>query len=282
MSKGVLLIARNNSEVDYTKQAYYSAKRIKKYLDLPVSLITDNYDYLKKVYTDYESVFDVIIEISNDVGVQYRKYNDGAFVRKTLEYKNTSRSLSYDFSPYDETLLLDTDFIISNDRFKACFDQPHNLLMYKDAFEISGFRDVSEFVTVSETGPDFYWATAVFFRKTATNKLFFDLVKHIQSNWMHYKNLYQLPYATFRNDYAFSIAVHIMNGHKTGNLVKPMPDTMYFSSDRDVLLEIKDESFLILTEKKDSGGKYFPIRIKNSNVHIMNKLSLGRIIDNDN
>ena len=40
-------------------------------------------------------------------------------------------------------------------------------------------RNYKEFDKISETGVDFYWATCVFFRKTAVNKIFFDLVKHI-------------------------------------------------------------------------------------------------------
>ena len=72
MSQGALLIARNNSEIDYIKQAVYSAKRIKEFLNIPVSLITDNKNYLINNY-DY-AVFDQIIEVSNDSNYTFRKY----------------------------------------------------------------------------------------------------------------------------------------------------------------------------------------------------------------
>jgi hypothetical protein len=281
MTSGALLIARNNSEVDYTKQAVYAANRIKKYLNLPVSIITDNAAYLKKSFSNYKTIFDQVIEIKNEKTIQYKKYNDGIYVRKNLEYKNDSRSRAYDLSPYDETILLDTDFIISNADLLNCFNQPHDLMMYKDAVELSGWRDVSEFSKISETGPNFYWATVVFFRKTEKNKIFFNLIQHIQENWYHYKNIYQLPYATFRNDYAFSIAVHVMNGYKSGNFVKSLPGTMYYTLDRDLILEIKDEEFLFLVENNKSSTNYFPVKIKQSNVHIMNKINLNRIIDNE-
>ncbi len=282
MSKGVLLIARNNSEVDYTKQAIFSAKRIKKYLNLPVSLITDSPDYLKKKYKDESQVFDKIITIKKESGYTYKKYYDGTWTKKNLEFKNTSRSNVFELTPYNETLLLDTDFIISNDIFKNCFNQSHDFLIYDTAFDLAGWRDLSEFDFISEVGPKFYWATAIFFRKTETNRIFFDLVKHIQENWFHYRNLYQIRTTVFRNDHAFSIAIHTMNGLQDGDFSKPMPGTMYFSIDRDVLIEIKDEEFLILLEKQSEAGNYFPTKIKNSNVHIMNKFSLNRVIDNGN
>lgn len=281
MKRGALLIARNNSEVDYIKQAVYCATRIKKYLNLPVSIITDNAAYLKKSFTSYKKIFDRVIEIKNEKAIQYKKYNDGIYVRKNLEYKNDTRSQAYKLSPYDETLLLDTDFIISNTDLLNCFEQPHELMMYKNAVELSGWRDISEFSKISETGPEFYWATVVFFRKTERNKIFFDLIQHIQENWYHYKNIYQLPYATFRNDYAFSIAVHVMNGYRAGNFVKNLPGTMYYTLDRDLILEIDNEEFLFLVENNKSSTNYFPVKIKNCNVHIMNKINLNRMIDNE-
>ena len=279
MSKGALLIARNNSELDYIKQAIFCAERIKKYVEIPVTLITDNRDYLLKTYKDKADVFDEIIEIPNTTNYTYRKYNDGNFTRRNLEFKNNSRSLAYELSPYEETLLLDTDYIVGNDVFKQCFEQPHDFLIYKDAFELSGYRDTKEFEYISETGPEFYWATCVFFRKTSENKMFFDLIKHLQDNWFYYQNIYDIQGKSFRNDFAFSIAIHIMNGYKSNNeFAKNMPGTMFYTTDKDVLLKLQDESFKFLVEYKD--GSYFPASITGSNVHVMNKYSLNRIIDN--
>ncbi len=72
-----------------------------------------------------------------------------------------------------------------------------------------------------------------------------------------------------------------MNGYKAGNFVKNLPGTMYYTLDRDLVLEIKDDEFLFLVENNKSLTNYFPVKIKNSNVHIMNKINLNRIIDNE-
>lgn len=278
MSSGVVLIARNNAEIDYIKQAVFLAERVRKYLDLPTSLITDNKDYLETVYPNH--IFDQVIEHKIDYANSFRRYNDGTFTKKHLEFKNTSRSFVYDLTPYEETLLLDTDYIISNDMFKICFDQKHDFLIFKDAVELSGWRDTSEFKTITPSGPDFYWATAVFFRKSDTNRIFFNLLRHVQDNWLHYRSLYQIHSTVFRNDFVFSIAIHIMNGFIQNSFAQPMPGKLFYTTDRDLLVNITDDEFTLLIEKQKSYGKYFPLKIKGSNLHIMNKFSLNRILEN--
>lgn len=279
MTRGALLIARNNAQIDYIRQAAFNAGRIKRYLDIPVTLLTDNTTIAKKFYS---SAFDQIIEIPNEDTFSYRKYNDGTYFRKSLEFKNNSRSRVYDLSPYDETLLIDTDYIISNDIFKNCFLQKHDFLIYDGGVELSGWRDTREFEYISAVGPKFYWATAVFFRKTTENRIFFDLVKHIQDNWSYYQNLYQITSSLLRNDFVFSIAIHVMNGFTNLNFAKPMPGKLFYSIDRDLLLEYKDDKFFMLIEKENDYGNYSPMRIKGCNLHIMNKFSLDRVIKNDN
>lgn len=278
MTQGVVLIARNNREIDYVAQAVFLAKRVRKYLDLPTTIITDNIEYLEK--NNLIDVFDKIIIVKNDVPYTNKKYRDGSIYFKSLEFKNVNRSKVYELTPYDETLLLDTDLIIADDVFKNCFTQLSNLMMYSDAFELSGSRDVSEFKYITDTGPKFYWATAIFFRKTNANKIFFDLVAHIQENWIHYRKLYQIVSPVFRNDFAFSIAVHIVNGYTDNQFVKTMPGTLYYTTDRDEILNIDNDEFLFLLEKQNQ-CEYFLSKTKAKTVHIMNKYSLGRVI-NDN
>jgi hypothetical protein len=278
MSQGAVLIARNNTEVDYIKQAVFCAKRIIHFLNIPVSLITDNTDYLEKNYKDHP--FDKVITVNNNTDYSYKKYHDGAFTRKKLEFKNTNRSSVYDLSPYDETLVLDTDFILANDVFKHCFEQQNDFLIYSDAFELSNVRNLNEFKFISEVGPKFYWATCIFFRKTELNKIFFDLVSHIQENWSHYRNIYRLHSTVFRNDWAFSIAIHIVNGYTENNFANKMPGTMFYTTDRDLLIELKENNFLFLLQTHEESTEYFPAKIKNSNIHVMNKYSLNRVIDN--
>lgn len=275
MSKGILVIARNNSAVDYIKQANWVAKRVRKYMDLPTSIITDNVAYVDK---HYPNTFEHVIEIPNENNYHHKSYKDGIYSRTNLEFKNTSRSDVYDLTPYDETLLMDTDVAISNDKLLNCFHEDNHVMLYKDATELSNWRDLSEFDYISNNSIDFYWATVVFFRKSKLAKTFFDCVKHVQENWYHYKNVYQILNPVFRNDFAFSIAVHVLNGHKKGNAIKSLPGKLYYCTDRDLLVDEKDGTFRFLVEKQDESS-YFPVKLSNENVHIINKFSLGRCID---
>lgn len=278
MSRGALLIARNNSQVDYIKQAIFCAERIKQHLDIPVTLLTDNVNYLESHYLDKVNTFDSVIQLPSDAAKSYKRYKDGVYKEYKLEWKNTSRNIAYDLTPYDETLLMDTDYILANDVLKNCFDQDNDLMMYNLATDLAGWRDFSEFVHISPNGIDFYWATIVFFRKTKVNQIFFDLVGHIKENWHHYKTLYKILNPTFRNDFAFSIAAHIMNGYMRNKFVTPLPGKKYVSLDNDVCVKIDNNKFHFLVQK-ESQADYFPVTTKDQNVHIMNKFSLNRMID---
>ena len=276
MSKGVLLFAYNNESVDYVKQANYLAKRIRKYLDLPTSIVTD-IDITAK-YPTYAENFDEIIFLSTET-MSTKRYQDGALYKTKLNFKNAGREMSYELSPYEETLVMDTDYIIASDTLSNCFVQQKDLLLYKNAVHLGVYTDTPEFKTISDTSVDFYWATVIFFRKTELNKVFFDLVKHIKENYWHYRSVFQFSNTTYRNDFAFSIAAHIMNGYQQGNFVGKMPGTKFYTIDRDVLIEIKDNTFKFLVEKEQRLGEYTLAKLTDSDIHIMNKFSLERCIN---
>lgn len=278
-TKGVLLFARNNGKIDYIKQAIFLAARIKKYLKISVAVVTDSAEYLKLI--DKDDIVDIVISIEKTDSAYSRRFYDGSISSHVASFKNDSRCLAYDLTPYDETLLLDTDFILCNDILKNCFELSSDFSIYKNSSDIAQVRSHNEFLKVSDYSIDFYWATVIFFRKTKTNKIFFDLVKHIQDEWMHYKRVYQIDSILFRNDFAFSIAIHIMNGFQQGNFALLLPGIKNYSIDRDVLLAIDNDEMIFLVEKKDCLGEYTILKTKQQNVHIMNKFSLERIINSE-
>lgn len=275
--RGAFLIARNNSQVDYVKQAVFLAKRIKKYLGLPTSVLTDSVDYLKNNFD--EKIFDRIIPLDYAHQPNERLYFDGALYQKSAPFNNRSRCQVYDLTPYDETLLLDTDYIISNSLLKKCFDSTDDFLIYKDSIDIAQVRDQHEFKYISDTSVQFYWATCVFFRKSETNKIYFDLLQHIEAEWDHYRRVYQIKSNLFRNDFAFSIGIHIMNGFCNGSFAKDMPGKMMYTTDKDILWKLDDDKMMFLVEKEKYLGEYTTLSTNGLNIHVMNKFSLGREID---
>ena len=279
MSKGAFLIARNNGHIDYVKQAVFLAKRIKKYLDIPVTVATDSVDYLKNSFD--AKVFDQIIFLEYTKESNMRYFFDGTLSKTPASFKNNNRASVYNLTPYDETLLMDTDYIISNDLLKSCFTSSSDFLVYKKSNDIAKVRDESEFDKISDTSVDFYWATVVFFRKTDINKTFFDLVAHIEQEWNHYRRVYQITSSLFRNDFAFSIAIHIMNGFQAGDFAQQLPGSMLYTIDRDILWQLKEDEMMFLVEKKDYLGEYTALTTVGQNIHVMNKISLNRIIDEE-
>ena len=279
MSKGAFLIARNNGHIDYVKQAVFLAKRIKKYLNIPVTVATDSADYLKDSF-DIQ-VFDQIISLDYTNESNLRYFFDGALSKKTASFKNNNRASVYDLSPYDETLLMDTDYVISNSLLKPVFNSSADFLIYKKSNDIAKVRDESEFDKISDTSVDFYWATVVYFRKTDTNRIFFNLVSHIEQEWNHYRRVYQITSSLFRNDFAFSIAIHIMNGFQSGNFAQQLPGSMMYTTDKDVLWKMNEDEMMFLVEKKDYLGEYTAIKTSGQTIHVMNKQSLNRIIDEE-
>ena len=94
MTQGVLLFAYNSKNMDYTKQAIYCAKLIKKYLNKEVALVTDNEEYIQRQYPFYKKYIDHIIITDYETNAQERTYNDGLYHSDRQRWHNTN-TVSY-------------------------------------------------------------------------------------------------------------------------------------------------------------------------------------------
>jgi len=262
-SKGILVFAFNNAKIDYVTQAIELAKRAATFLNLPVSVVS-NTD-IQSEHIDQVIFFDKFLR-------NRRRYSDGCDSQE-LEFINSPRVFAYDLSPYDETLVIDTDVIIQNSKLLESFNLKNDIAMYDTCTDLTHRPNITEFKRVSDTSVKFYWATIVFVRKGDIAKTFFDLTQHIQEEWDHYVNMYQLKRSQYRSDFCFSIAAHIMSDN-TGKL----PDKLYYTLDRDLLLSIKETSMQFLVETPLYSGDYIVARTNKVNVHVMNKFSLDEIL----
>ena len=105
------------------------------------------------------------------------------------------------------------------------------------------------------------------------DKLFFGIWQHVKQNYQYYKWLYKFPGVLFRTDYAASIAVHILNGHDTGNIVSELPGkAMRFSEQIDDIVEFKSlRDYVLLCPDPKELWKNICSRVSNENIHLMNK-----------
>lgn len=274
MSNGILCFAFNNGKIDYIKQAGSLAIRVKQYLNLPTTLVTNNKNLVpEELKTHFDKILEVNIESTNT-----KRYYDGSLSHKSLFFNNIGRHKAYELTPYDETIVVDTDYIICNDTLKNCFKQKEEFLIYKDAVDVAGWRSFPEFEYINDTGIPFYWATMFYFKKTENTKIFFNLLDFVIKNWDHYKKVFDIGARNFRNDHAFSIAIHMMNGLVDDNWAKQPPGKMYYTLDKDILRSIEDNKLSFLVGKEDRVGEYILAGTKDLNVHVMNKFSLERLL----
>jgi|TARA_E500000081_G_scaffold124869_1_gene131176 hypothetical protein len=273
MSNGVLCFAHNNGKVNYLQQAEELAKRVKQHLNLPTTLVTSTSSELQN-----PTLFDKVIEIA-DNNENVKRYYNGTLSHQRLSFKNNDRVKSYELSPYDTTLVLDTDYIICNDVFNNAFNSVHDFQIYRDGVDLCNWRKYAEFEYINDTGIPFYWATCFCFKKTTETKIFFDLLQHLVKNWKHYEQVYNLGSRNFRNDHVFSIAIHMMNGFEDNDWAKILPGKMFYTLDRDIITKIKNNTLTFLLQKEKYNGEYVLASTKDINVHVMNKFSLGELIN---
>jgi hypothetical protein len=185
----------------------------------------------------------------------------------------------YELTPYDTTLVLDSDYIINSSILKKSFDNSYDFQIYKNSFDLAGWRDNTEFKRINQYSIPFYWATVFVFRKSLVTQSLFDLITYIKNNWLYFRVLYNIDSELFRNDFAFSIAIHIMNGKTNGEFAVELPGTMSYTTDKDILLKVTDNRMNFLLEKEGHLGQYIAAKTSGIDVHVLNKYSLSRFID---
>lgn len=279
MSNGALIFAHNNQGIDYVKMATFCASRIKKYLDIPVSIITSDIDYLTAEFPDHG--FDQIIKLNSEPHM-LKRYHDGTLSSNKYEWKNTTRNNAYSLSPYDTTLVVDSDFIINSPILNLAFERDDSFQIYRKSFDLADWRNRVAYERINQYSIPFYWATVFVFRKDAVTEALFNLIEYIKLNWRYFRILYNIEYPLFRNDYAFSIAIHIMNGKTNGEFATELPGKMTYILDTDLLISMTDESMNFLIEKQDYLGEYITAKTNGLDVHVMNKTSLLRYVDGGN
>jgi hypothetical protein len=284
MSNGVLLFANNNEQVDYVKQAVYSAKLIKQNLGCEVAIASDCADYVRNGFPKYSQYIDHVIDVDESItrGAGQKRFRDGTMAEKTLQWKNTNRYSAYDITPFDQTIVLDTDVLINNGLYNHCWNQPEDFLIDKVPVDVHPTRNDNTFKRISDKSIDFYWATAFFFRKTETTKLLFDTIQHVIDNYDFYRMMYQIIPKKLRNDFVFSIAIHILNGFKfNSQWPRPMPTRMYMTTDCDILYQKNGNRYTFFLDKETHPGQYTINSVADVNLHVMNKFSLGRVLDEE-
>jgi hypothetical protein len=276
MTRGILIYAHNSRAVDYALMSVISGGLAKKYLNVPVSLVTDKFtaDWMKesKIYDTATRIFEHIIIVEKPQTNNSRKLYDGTD-NTVVPFINSNRSSAWDVTPYERTLLIDSDFLIFSNRLSEYWDVDSDLMIGESINDIYDNTRVGYYDRyISEVGVKLYWATTVMFTKNTKTKIFFELVKHIKDYYQYYADTYRFDSKQFRNDIAFSIAKHILNGFEQ-NDNEDLPPVLTLL-DKDVLYSVDKKLTVLVSPRCDSN--FCAAAISDTDIHIMNKQSIIR------
>lgn len=268
ISRGVVLFAFNSSKYNYVEMAEYCARRASTFLGLPTTLITD-----AKSAPKGSDTFDNIIEVIPD------KNN----IREHQVWINKGRYQAYELSPYDETLLIDVDYVINSDKLLKTFD-------FSDSFCCHNRTDFLMHPNVPQEYLSSYsysslWATVIMFKKSNRAKQIFEALEMVQDNYDHYANIHSFVGGIYRNDYGLTLALNIVNGHSTEpsdyipwDLVHVGKNTSVYANEEDVQVpcdgqcwDFNTEFTVMFDNWKNSKMRKEYMTIKDMDFHVMNK-----------
>jgi hypothetical protein len=171
MNRGFVIVAQNNSTIDYIKCAEVLCKNIKTLMpNESVSLITDIF------YTS--ELFDNVITFP---------YGDTC---KNIEWKLNNDWQVYDASPYEYTIKIESDIYLPRK-----IDYWWDILRHRDLVISTSIRNFkNEIVTdsfyrkifIENKLPNVYNALT-YFKRSETADIFFQTVRDIFENWESYR-----------------------------------------------------------------------------------------------
>lgn len=270
MTTGALIFAFNNEKTDYVAMAAWSARNIQHHLGIPTAIITDCDPADTRL-----SVFEHVISALPATGGT-RYFED---YQSSVTWHNAGRTDAYSLTPWEQTLVLDADYVVASNKLKVLLSAPQDFLAHRSAFDL--VRPGASFMeTFGRNRFPMWWATVMMFRKSNTAQYIFESMTMIRQNWQHYRNLYGITEKNYRNDYALSIALGIVSGHTLQvdsipwKLASVMPDT---EVSRNVIGNFEHWNLTY----KDSQNKPKTISFVGQDFHAMGKSHLENVIAAD-
>lgn len=259
MKNGALIFAHNSETLDYLKMSLISAKFIKKNLNVPVCIVTDQYSL-----DNSDAVVDVenLIVISRPEITNYRNLNG-----ERHPFINSTRNTAWKLTPFERTLVIDSDVLVMSDHLSQFWDG-EDFLICERAYDILGTRLADEDIKVSDHTINLRWATTMMFTKNDKTEKIFDTVEYIKQEYRFFSDLYEFDPRNFRNDIAFSIANHLINGFVETNNYLPPP---LFFKDSDSIVDISEGNILINIA---DGVKNILLPVKDFDIHFLNKKNI--------
>ena len=265
MTTGVLIFAYNNEQIDYLAMANWSAKNIRRHLNLPVCVVTN-----VPVPTDYrfeQSVY------ATTQGKDTRSFGD---IDGRVTWYNGNRSDAYSLSPWSQTLVLDADYVVASDQLKVLLDLNCNFVSHKTAYDVTGNSDFVDLNNFGRHKMPMSWATVMMFKRGSQAEMIFECMQMVKENWNHYVRLYGVSRSTFRNDFALSIALNIVAGHTKHQF--SIPWKLASVTHEHKLTQLSADEYRVDYVKADGKPQWVKVT---GDFHAMGKKHLGDIVANN-
>jgi hypothetical protein len=263
MKRGVVIFAYNSGKIDYQAMAAWSAARIKRYLDLPTTLITDTHP------NDTSAFQSVVVTPAESGGT--RHFSD---IGHNVTWYNGNRMDVYNLSPYAETLVLDADYVVCSDQLNLSFDIPEDFVATRWAYDVTGLQTFDDLNYFGTNHMPMAWATVMRFNRSPLSKSVFDMMSMIRNNWQHYRDLYGISRSTYRNDHALSITLNTLHGQQGHWPSVPWSLATVVLEHR--LEYVNDNTFKVCYKTSDNKLRY--VTISGQDFHAMGKKHLGDIV----
>jgi len=248
-SKGVLILYSNSAQLDYYKLSKLCSRLAEQYLNVPCTI-----QYIEPEQTNFRTF----------------RYPENK-LEKT-EWNNIGRFSALDLSPYDETILLDSDYIVQSNTLANYFGCDHDFLCHNKSWDVTGNNVFRHDQYMTQNKFDMRWATVIYFKKTEKAKQIFKTWHSVYEHYDYYSKLFGFRRTPFRNDFAMSIAHQICNGYKNSYTFNH--DLPALSSS-DSVLNYNKGKWLLKYQYKNTHNV---MRYK-GDLHVMNKHSLLEIAD---
>ena len=281
--KGVCIFAYNNNQLDYVQFAILAAAYVKTNMkNNDVTLLTDQgtSDWMESSVPQYlqDSCFNNVIVEDILHENNPRKHLDSPWTEFNAQFSNKNKDNVIKLTPYDQTLLIDSDYYIMNNFYDYIFDTDTPVALHKNAIYLEGQPPYLNELQLNEGGIHHWWSTAVYFDKSQEANVFFDIWAHVKENWEYYALLYQYPPALFRTDFCVSIACHMLNGFNNNEFVNDFHSVPLLNMDqKDDIVDIKSaKDWIMLSHNRQEPWKNVLTRLENQNIHAMNKRAVSR------
>ena len=267
MTRGALIFAFNNDHTDYVRMAAWCASNVRQHLSIPVAVVTNAVDH--PLIGSFDKV--IVAQAQSGGGRWFQDY--GAHVT----WYNAGRIDAYSLTPWEHTLVLDSDFVVNSDQMTTLFETKTDFLCHRHSIDFT--QPTQKLLpTFGRWQLPMYWATVMVFRRSNTAQYIFDAMSMIRNNWQHYRDLYGISETNYRNDYALSIALAIVNGHT--DQVDSIPwDMLATLPEHELNMYMLDNNQYWAVNYRDTENREKTMSFAGLDFHAMGKRSLLEVID---